>query len=149
MQQQKTGQNTDTNYSNIGSWTDTSMGLLHYWERMAAAVKEYAKGFYTSEAWKTTRRAYFKQANGLCERCKAAGKFAPGKIVHHKRYITPKNINDPRITLSFDNLELLCEDCHNKEHNRKENSRYTFAADGSLLLPEKQRPPGRGFPGPE
>lgn len=104
-------------------------------------MKEYAKSFYTSEAWKKTRLAYIKSVNGLCERCKAAGKFVPGKIVHHRKHITPKNINDPHITLSFSNLELLCEDCHNKEHKRKENNRYTFAADGSLL-PGKASPPG-------
>lgn len=26
------------------------------------------------------------------------------------------NIYNPDITLNFDNLELLCIDCHNKEH---------------------------------
>ena len=108
-------------------------------------MKEYAKSFYTSEAWKKTRIAYIERVNGLCEQCKAAGRFVPGKIVHHKKYITPKNINDPRITLSFGNLELLCEDCHNKEHKRKKNFRYSFAADGSLLPPEKASPPGCDF----
>lgn len=32
----------------------------------------------------------------------------PGAIVHHKEHLTPQNINDPDITLSEDNLELLC-----------------------------------------
>lgn len=108
-------------------------------------MKEYAKSFYASEAWKKTRLAYIKQVSGLCERCKASGEFVPGKIVHHRKYITPKNINDPRITLSFSNLELLCEDCHNKEHKRKENIRYKFAADGSLLPPGEISPRGCGF----
>lgn len=108
-------------------------------------MKEYAKAFYTSEAWKKTRIAYIKRVNGLCERCKAAGEYVPGKIVHHKKHITPKNINDPRITLSFSNLELLCEDCHNKEHKRKKNSRYSFAADGSLLPPGTDTPGGPYF----
>lgn len=112
-----------------------------WWQQL----KEYAKSFYTSKAWKETRSAYIKQVNGLCERCRAAGEFVPGKIVHHKKYITPKNISDPRITLSFGNLELLCEDCHNKEHKRKENDRYRFAADGSLLPPKKSIPPGCTF----
>lgn len=108
-------------------------------------MKEYAKPFYTSEAWKKTRLAYIQRVNGLCERCRASGEFVPGKIVHHKKHITPKNINDPRITLSFSNLELLCEDCHNKEHKRKENTRYTFAPDGSLLPPGKISPRGCDF----
>ena len=39
-----------------------------------------------------------------------------GYIVHHKSYIDMSNIYDADITLNFDNLELLCIDCHNKEH---------------------------------
>jgi hypothetical protein len=39
-----------------------------------------------------------------------------GYIVHHKNYIDVKNIWDTSITLNADNLELLCIDCHNKEH---------------------------------
>lgn len=39
-----------------------------------------------------------------------------GEIVHHKNYINISNIYEPSITMSFDNLELLCLDCHNKEH---------------------------------
>ena len=75
-------------------------------------AKEYAKKFYNSKAWIDCKTAYIKSVFGLCERC---GK--PGYIVHHKKYITPQNINDPNITLNFDNLEYLCLDCHNKEHN--------------------------------
>lgn len=39
-----------------------------------------------------------------------------GYIVHHKCYIDLKNIWNTDITLNADNLELLCIDCHNKEH---------------------------------
>lgn len=39
-----------------------------------------------------------------------------GYIVHHKHYIDMSNIWDTDITLDFNNLELLCIDCHNKEH---------------------------------
>lgn len=39
-----------------------------------------------------------------------------GYIVHHKVYINKNNIWDTDITLDFNNLELLCIDCHNKEH---------------------------------
>lgn len=42
-----------------------------------------------------------------------------GYIVHHKCYIDTTNIYNPDITLNFDNLELLCLDCHNKEHFSK------------------------------
>ncbi|MED4530925.1 HNH endonuclease [Metabacillus fastidiosus] len=77
-------------------------------------MKDYAKKFYKFTAWRKCRASYFAYRHGLCERC-----TGPGKIVHHKKYITPENIDDPIITLSFSNLELLCQDCHNREHHER------------------------------
>ena len=74
-------------------------------------MKEFAKRFYHSKQWRECRASYFKSVHGLCERCGAGG-----KIVHHKIYLNESNIDDPYITLSHDNLELLCQDCHNVEH---------------------------------
>lgn len=109
-------------------------------------MKEYAKDFYKSVAWKRARQTVIKRANGLCERCRAAGLYRPGVIVHHKDYITPENIHNPGVTLNLDNLEYLCEDCHNKEHKARPNNRYRFDSDGKLLPPkgEERRttPPG-------
>lgn len=104
-------------------------------------MKEYAKSFYQSDAWKKARQTAIKRANGLCERCRAAGRFVPGVIVHHKKYIMPGNIHDARVTLALDNLELVCEDCHNKEHKAKHITRYRFDGNGNLLPPpgEKER----------
>jgi 5-methylcytosine-specific restriction endonuclease McrA len=79
-------------------------------------AKEWAKSFYKSKEWQECREAYIAEVNGLCERCLENGKVNPGKIVHHIEYLTPDNINDPEITLNFDNLEYLCLDCHNEEH---------------------------------
>ena len=76
------------------------------------SMKEWAKSFYKSKAWRQCRDAYFVSQHGLCERCNG-----PGKIVHHKIYLTPDNINDPDISLNWDHLELLCQDCHNQEHH--------------------------------
>ena len=75
-------------------------------------------------------------------------------IVHHKKYITPGNIHDARVTLALDNLELVCEDCHNKEHKAKHAARYRFDGNGNLLPPpgekERVRPPvGRILEGTE
>ena len=75
-------------------------------------AKDYAEGFYNSAAWLKCRAAYIEHVHGLCERC-----HRPGYIVHHKCYLTPDNINDPDVTLNFDNLEYLCLKCHNKEHD--------------------------------
>ena len=51
-----------------------------------------------------------------------------GYMVHHKEYINTANIWDTNITLSFDNLELLCIDCHNKEHFERSD----FTTDGDV-----------------
>jgi len=74
-------------------------------------MKEYAKEFYKGKAWIKCRLGYMQSQNYVCERC---GK--PAYIVHHKKYISPQNINDQGIILDWGNLEALCQDCHNKEH---------------------------------
>ncbi len=74
-------------------------------------AKEFAKAFYKSKAWQKCRAAYIQSVFGLCEKCRR-----PGWIVHHKELLTPANINDPTVTLAWENLEYLCQDCHNREH---------------------------------
>lgn len=74
-------------------------------------MKLWAKTFYKSRSWRDCRDAYFTSQHGLCERCSQ-----PGKIVHHKIWLTPENINNPNISLNFEHLELLCQTCHNQEH---------------------------------
>lgn len=74
-------------------------------------MKEYAKRFYNSTAWRNTQKAYMQSKNYVCERCGGVA-----EIVHHKKYISPSNINDPNITLNWDNLEALCRRCHQHEH---------------------------------
>ena len=81
-------------------------------------MKDYAAKLYKSKAWQRCRNAYSKSVGGLCERCLAKGQYTPGEIVHHKCHINPDNISDPNITLSFDNLELLCRKCHGEEHGK-------------------------------
>ena len=42
---------------------------------------------------------------------------SPGFIVHHRQHITARNINDPKVTLSWDNLEYVCKSCHDRLHD--------------------------------
>lgn len=79
------------------------------------AMRE-CKSFYWTPEWKACREAYRQQARGLCEICLRKGIYKPGEIVHHKVHITADNVNDPSITLSFDNLQLVCRDCHADIH---------------------------------
>ena len=86
--------------------------------------------FYNSAAWRKTRLAYLESVNHICERC-----GAPAKIVHHRRYLTTDNLDDPHVTLDHANLEALCQECHNREHQmvRKTGRGTTFDEDGNLV----------------
>jgi 5-methylcytosine-specific restriction endonuclease McrA len=99
-------------------------------------AQEFAKPFYNSKAWKKCRDTYKLKVNGLCERCLKNGKYVLGDEVHHKIHLNPSNMNDPSITLGHDNLELLCQSCHMKEHHRNESSfakGISFGADGQVM----------------
>ena len=79
-------------------------------------AKKWAESFYKSKEWKECRKAYIASVDGLCERCLEKGIVKPGYIVHHIEHLTPENIDDPEVTLNFDNLEYVCKKCHDKEH---------------------------------
>ena len=100
-------------------------------------VKKYARNFYKSTAWEQTREAYLKSVGGLCERCLKKGLIVPAYIVHHKVYISPDNINDPDVTLNWNNLEALCQACHNGEHFGEEyTKRYKVDELGRVTVTE-------------
>lgn len=96
-------------------------------------MREFAKTFYQSQAWKETRKAYVASVGGLCERCRAKGLIVPAEIVHHKIHLTPDNITDPNITLDWSNLEALCRQCHGDMH-RKLTKRYTINSNGEIII---------------
>lgn len=108
-------------------------------------ARDFSSPFYHSQSWRKTREAYFRFQNGLCERCKREGRLTQGAIVHHKEHLTPQNIDDPSISLSFDNLELLCRDCHAAEHPEiyapkakpSRPSRIAFDEDGNVIRLEE------------
>lgn len=81
-------------------------------------AKPFAKKFYSSAAWQACRNEYARDRHYLCENCLRRGIYKPGEIVHHKIELDPVNINNPEIALNFDNLELLCRDCHAAMHEQ-------------------------------
>lgn len=95
-------------------------------------MKDFAKSFYTSRAWKNCRRAYAASVGGLCEDCKAKGLITPGEIVHHKTELTPDNINDASVTLSWSNLRLVCREHHAELHGKR-IKRYTVDGYGRVV----------------
>ena len=98
-------------------------------------MQPWAEPFYKSKRWQATRLAYLKSKGGLCERCLKRGLYRPAQVVHHKQYITEETIDDPRITLDWNNLEALCKDCHQEEHTRfGQHGRYKILADGTVEI---------------
>ena len=98
----------------------------------AEIMKPWAKKLYTSAAWVKCREAYKQSVGGLCERCLKAGQIVPGEIVHHKAHLTPETVDDPAVALNFDNLELLCRECHAAEHELTRR-RWKIDAEGRAV----------------
>lgn len=85
----------------------------------------WAKKFYASAAWQHLRDYVLARDHRLCVRC-----GQPGKIVHHKIYLTALNICDPFISLNEANLETLCKDCHDAEHMAQPPTDAALMFDG-------------------
>ncbi len=77
------------------------------------AKSEKIREFYKSADWRRVRQLKLLQSRGICERC-----GNPGTEIHHKIYLTNENVEDASIALNLDNLECLCKECHNNEHQR-------------------------------
>ena len=96
-------------------------------------MKPYAEQFYNSLVWKNTREEYKRSRGGLCELCWAEGIVKAGVIVHHKTELTPENITNKEITLGWDNLQLVCRECHARIHDRKQR-RYQLDELGRVIF---------------
>jgi hypothetical protein len=91
--------------------------------------KSFSKAFYNSKQWQQCRTAYISSVYGLCAMCDNE----PGLIVHHKIALNSQNINNPDITLNFDNLTLLCLKHHNEIHGKQIEKRYMFDKNGDVI----------------
>ena len=81
--------------------------------------------FYTSWKWRKCRTSFAKAKGNLCERCLARGIINPGSKdqpleTHHKIQLTAENVTNPEVSLNWENLELLCKNCHDEERERKQ-----------------------------
>lgn len=85
---------------------------------MALEHSVFAKKFYNSKVWRECRQSYIMSlpVPNMCEVClNRYGEYTVGKILDHIIEINIHNINDPDITLNWDNLQFLCQTCHNQK----------------------------------
>lgn len=76
------------------------------------------KSFYNSKEWKTFRLMLISERGNKCDKC---GNYIPHSkdiIGHHTVELTPENVKDTNISLNPDKIEIVCFECHNKEHKR-------------------------------
>lgn len=103
---------------------------------------EWATRFYTTIHWIRCRDGYRKYRRGLCEECLKKGIIKAGTEVHHKIPLTIDNVRDPNIALNWDNLSLLCPECHQEIHRQlRENGeqmhrRFKVDGNGKVILRE-------------
>ena len=103
-------------------------------------MSQETRPFYHTQAWLDCRDAFLKSKRGLCELCLKEGLYTPAKVVHHRVHLNAKNMNDPEISLNWDNLMALCQDHHAFVHRNDYDPitgqtarRYRFDEYGNLI----------------
>lgn len=103
----------------------------------------FADAFYTSYAWRQCAAAYRKSRGYLCERCLARGIVTTAREVHHIKHLTRENLDNPDIALNWDNLQLLCDACHDEQHSEQhKRKRYRVDEKGRCVVTEPPLVPG-------
>lgn len=77
----------------------------------------FKRQFYRTTEWKKLRAFIRKRDEYRCQDCKRL-LYKSKWSVDHIVEIGPSNYKDRGITHGPSNLQLLCEPCHNKKHNR-------------------------------
>lgn len=91
------------------------------------------KAKYKCKRWINTRKIKLEQVNYFCERCLKIGLYKNAQIVHHKEYINNLNYIDDDIFYNIDNLEALCQECHNQEHFKQDDTDFLFDENGDVV----------------
>lgn len=90
--------------------------------------------FYKSRPWRKKRLQILERDNFECQKCKRKGKFSKATCVHHKKPLKEY----PELALDDDNLESLCDYCHNEEHPEKwEKFKEKYIPKPKIDIPER------------
>lgn len=94
------------------------------------AKTETLQRFYNSLTWQKAREYKIASVGYLCEVCGGVG-----EIVHHKIPLTEANMHDHKISISNDNLQLVCRSCHKRIHDELDGKgrQYQFDKDGNIM----------------
>lgn len=97
-------------------------------------AENFARMFYASKEWRALRRNLIIERGNICACCGKVIANTSLLIGHHKISLTRENIFDCNITLNPQNIEIICFDCHNKEHRRYgSNGHDVYIVYGSPL----------------
>ena len=98
-------------------------------------AKSWARAFYRSQAWRAIRRRALIRDGFTCRICGARA-----TEVDHIKELTPDNIKDPKVSLSLDNLQSLCHECHTVKTMEDKgvisldcDIEYYFDQDGNIV----------------
>lgn len=92
--------------------------------------------FYTLKPWRDLSYTIKIDRGFKCEQCgwvAVTNEDRKKLIAHHRDELTDDNINNPQIALNPANIEILCLDCHNKEHKRFGHAKQVYIVWGSPL----------------
>ncbi|MDF2546132.1 MAG: hypothetical protein K0R93_1030 [Anaerosolibacter sp.] len=94
--------------------------------------------FYLSKAWIDLRSCIIVERGPVCEKCQKIFIDTSKLIGHHKEELTPENVHDVSISLNKELIEIICHECHNKEHRRfGHNKRSVYIVYGPPLSGKK------------
>ena len=93
--------------------------------------------FYTSSTWRKVRERKILESGGVCSHCGRVFTDTSKLIVHHKKHLHGDDYNNPKVAYDDDNLEVICFDCHNKEHDRFKNIKHVHIVYGAPMSGKK------------
>ena len=92
--------------------------------------------FYVGRAWRGLSYRLKIERGGKCERCGwtvITREDWARLIGHHRIELNDDNVDDPAIALNPVHIEIICNECHNKEHRRFGHSKRVFIVYGAPL----------------
>ena len=100
-------------------------------QKRTKAIKLDNKGFYESREWRTLRVRILEKYECKCMMC---GRSPKGHgVVIHVDHIKPRS-KFPELSLEFNNLQILCEDCNLGKSNKYSTDYRPLSDDERELL---------------